>query len=148
MADVVFLDLPTPWDAIPHVKQVLKRDRLTRMACFSPCLEQIQRTFTALVKHGFSHLRLHECLLRNYEIKPVPIKTMDYVRRKHRKKVTEPFQSSLLGRPCQEAKGHTSFVLFAQLLPENHLITSGEITRENEVNEPQGEVLCFESSST
>jgi tRNA (adenine57-N1/adenine58-N1)-methyltransferase len=72
--DAVFLDLPAPWDAIASAKGVLavssfriydravanltglspvQKDRHTRVCCFSPCIEQVTKTVTALHEHGF-----------------------------------------------------------------------------------------------
>ncbi|KAI0278262.1 tRNA methyltransferase complex GCD14 subunit-domain-containing protein [Russula aff. rugulosa BPL654] len=53
-ADSVFLDLPAPWDAIGHAKTALRKDRLTRICCFSPCIEQVLRTVSALNDAGFT----------------------------------------------------------------------------------------------
>ncbi|KAJ7701423.1 tRNA methyltransferase complex GCD14 subunit-domain-containing protein [Mycena rosella] len=53
-ADSVFLDLPAPWDAIEHAKQALRKDRTTRICCFSPCMEQVLRTVSALNDAGFT----------------------------------------------------------------------------------------------
>lgn len=53
-ADAVFLDLPAPWDAVPHAKAALRTDRPARICCFSPCVEQVLRTVAALNAAGFT----------------------------------------------------------------------------------------------
>jgi tRNA (adenine57-N1/adenine58-N1)-methyltransferase len=69
---LVFLDLPAPWEAIPHAKMAMKvrrnaapsitaqslfsfqKDRVARICCFSPCIEQVLRTVMALNQFGFT----------------------------------------------------------------------------------------------
>ncbi|ESK82971.1 trna methyltransferase complex subunit cpd1 [Moniliophthora roreri MCA 2997] len=70
IADSVFLDLPAPWDAIPHAKKALRNDKITRICCFSPCIEQVLRTVTTLNDEGFFEITTYETLLRPYEISP------------------------------------------------------------------------------
>ena len=50
-ADAVFLDIPAPWDAIIHAKRALKKDRVTRICSFSPCMEQV-RCWVRLIASG------------------------------------------------------------------------------------------------
>ncbi|KAL4250565.1 tRNA (adenine(58)-N(1))-methyltransferase catalytic subunit TRM61 [Abortiporus biennis] len=66
--DAVFLDLPAPWEAIPHAKTALRKDRITRICCFSPCMEQVQRTVTALNDAGFTEITMYESLIRPHQV--------------------------------------------------------------------------------
>jgi tRNA (adenine57-N1/adenine58-N1)-methyltransferase len=49
----IFLDLPSPWDALKSCKEAFKKDRIGRICCFSPCIEQVQRTCLHLKENGF-----------------------------------------------------------------------------------------------
>ncbi|KAF7364834.1 tRNA (adenine(58)-N(1))-methyltransferase catalytic subunit TRM61 [Mycena venus] len=71
-ADSVFLDLPAPWDAVEHAKQALRKDRTTRICCFSPCMEQVLRTVSALNDAGFSDITMYETLVRPHDVAHVP----------------------------------------------------------------------------
>ncbi|KAI0763652.1 tRNA methyltransferase complex GCD14 subunit-domain-containing protein [Trametes elegans] len=70
--DAVFLDLPAPWDAVEHAKRALRKDRATRICCFSPCMEQVLRTVSALNDAGFTELTMHETLLRPHQVDAAP----------------------------------------------------------------------------
>lgn len=72
-ADSVFLDLPAPWDAVEHAKQALRKDRTTRICCFSPCMEQVLRTVSALNEAGFSDITMYETLVRSHDVAQVPV---------------------------------------------------------------------------
>ncbi|KAJ3713188.1 tRNA methyltransferase complex GCD14 subunit [Lentinula raphanica] len=74
-ADALFLDLPAPWDAIEHAKKSLRKDQISRICCFSPCMEQVLRTVSALNEAGFTDITMFETLLRPYDIQqttPLP----------------------------------------------------------------------------
>ncbi|KIM40900.1 hypothetical protein M413DRAFT_445671 [Hebeloma cylindrosporum] len=71
-ADAVFLDLPAPWDAVEHAKRALRKDRVTRICCFSPCMEQVLRTVSALNEAGFTEITMYETLLRPIEVFQIP----------------------------------------------------------------------------
>ncbi|PWZ00976.1 GCD14-domain-containing protein [Testicularia cyperi] len=66
-ADSVFLDLPAPWEAIGFAKQALRRKTVARVCCFSPCIEQVLKTVTALTEHGFADIETFESLVRTHE---------------------------------------------------------------------------------
>ncbi|KAF8125186.1 tRNA methyltransferase complex subunit Cpd1 [Boletus edulis] len=72
LVDSVFLDLPAPWDAIEHAKKALRKDCPTRICCFSPCIEQVLRTVSALNEAGFTDIIMYETLLRPHEVQHVP----------------------------------------------------------------------------
>ncbi|KAI0755110.1 tRNA methyltransferase complex GCD14 subunit-domain-containing protein [Daedaleopsis nitida] len=71
-ADAVFLDLPAPWDAIEHAKKALRKDRSTRICCFSPCMEQVLRTVSTLNEAGFTEITMYETLLRPHQVDAAP----------------------------------------------------------------------------
>lgn len=50
----VFLDLPAPWEAVAYAKASMARTHLTRICCFSPCMEQVIKTVASLHEHGFT----------------------------------------------------------------------------------------------
>lgn len=66
-ADAVFLDLPSPWEAIPHLKSVIASDRRVGICCFSPCFEQVVKTVESLQKEGWAEIELTETQGRLYE---------------------------------------------------------------------------------
>ncbi|KAF8349512.1 tRNA methyltransferase complex GCD14 subunit [Amanita rubescens] len=68
-ADAVFLDLPAPWDAVDHAKKALRKDKTTRICCFSPCIEQVLRTVSALNDAGF--ITMYETLQRPLDISQI-----------------------------------------------------------------------------
>ncbi|KAI9568478.1 tRNA methyltransferase complex subunit Cpd1 [Boletus coccyginus] len=72
LVDSVFLDLPAPWDAIQHAKKALRKDCPTRICCFSPCMEQVLRTVSALNEAGFTDITMYETLLRPHEVQQLP----------------------------------------------------------------------------
>ncbi|RYG43389.1 methyltransferase domain-containing protein [archaeon] len=64
--DGVFLDLPQPWGALHHAHRVLRRNGI--ICCFSPCIEQVQRSCLKLAEMGFEDIRTVEALGRYYDV--------------------------------------------------------------------------------
>lgn len=108
-ADAVFLDLPAPWKAVKHAKVSLRKDEKTKICCFSPCIEQIQKTIPELKECGFIEIELCEVLIRNHDCQELKIKSFP-----------PNGQSKLLlsSKIVGQVKGHTSYLLFASLPPQ------------------------------
>ncbi|KAJ3113703.1 tRNA (adenine(58)-N(1))-methyltransferase catalytic subunit trmt61a [Physocladia obscura] len=68
-ADAVFLDLPSPWEAVAFAKETFKKGRVGRLCSFSPAIEQVQRTCEELEKCGFADIRMFETLIRRQDVK-------------------------------------------------------------------------------
>jgi tRNA (adenine57-N1/adenine58-N1)-methyltransferase len=81
---IVFLDLPAPWEAVASAKKAFKQNKVGKICTFSPCIEQISRTVTALNEHGFVDIQMYECLIRFNEIRVIPMWTIDEAMEKQR----------------------------------------------------------------
>ncbi|AEG19404.1 tRNA (adenine-N1)-methyltransferase [Methanobacterium paludis] len=65
--DVVFLDLPKPWDVVEHAQNALKVGGY--IATYTPFIEQIQILQRVLKKFNFSEIESFECIFRGMEVK-------------------------------------------------------------------------------
>ncbi|CAL1126822.1 unnamed protein product [Cladocopium goreaui] len=63
----VFLDLPAPWAAVPHVTKCLVFGG--KVVAFSPCVEQVDKTATELRRSGYFDVRMLETLATNWGVK-------------------------------------------------------------------------------
>ncbi|CCF73094.1 tRNA (adenine-N1-)-methyltransferase catalytic subunit [Babesia microti strain RI] len=66
-ADSAFLDLPSPWNAISHVHDILKP--LGRCVNFSPCIEQVQRVVISFKMKNFEDIRTFEVVCKPWGVK-------------------------------------------------------------------------------
>ena len=76
LVDAVFLDLPHPWEAIDSANAVLKNGG--RICCFSPCIEQVQKSGQTLSSLNFMDVETYECLLRPYEVRDMKLKKFSH----------------------------------------------------------------------
>eukprot|EP01132_Coremiostelium_polycephalum_P003085 gene3085-3856_t len=66
--DAVFLDLPSPWEAIDHAVAVMREGAM--LCSFSPCIEQVQKVCLKLSSEGkFQEIKTIEVLQRTYDTK-------------------------------------------------------------------------------
>lgn len=73
-AQHVFLDLPAPWTAIPHLSRTaspcaLDPERPVYLCAFIPCIEQAQRTAGSLRVHGWVEVNMQEMAHRRLEVR-------------------------------------------------------------------------------
>jgi len=64
--DLVFLDLPKPWDVGEHALKSLKNGGY--IATYTPFVEQVQILQRVLKKIGFSEVESFECMFRGIEV--------------------------------------------------------------------------------
>mmetsp|Transcript_46413 Transcript_46413/g.74711 ORF Transcript_46413/g.74711 Transcript_46413/m.74711 type:complete len:345 (-) Transcript_46413:207-1241(-) len=139
-ADGILLDLPNPWLAVSHAKNVL-RD-MGRLASYSPCIEQVQKTCEALRKEGFTDVTTIEVLVRHWDMHKLQLDVPRFdlydpgvsrsvgshaLTKKRRRgeeesATAEPFEeepdtASRIYQHCLKAReverGHTSYLTFA-----------------------------------
>jgi tRNA (adenine57-N1/adenine58-N1)-methyltransferase len=67
--DATVLDLPEPWLAVPHAAYCLKPNG--RIASYSPCVEQSQRTLAVLKECGFHSMKTMEFRLKEHYVDEV-----------------------------------------------------------------------------
>lgn len=80
-AEAVFLDLPAPWLALPHltrkksddqgnpVTSALNSKHPIHLCTFSPCMEQVQRTISTMRKLGWVDIDMVEVQQKRLEIR-------------------------------------------------------------------------------
>lgn len=76
-ATAIFLDLPSPWLAIPNLKSVISQKRVISICCFSPCIEQVTRTVETLKREGWQHIEMVEVSAKKWEGHKEMIRSVD-----------------------------------------------------------------------
>ncbi|KAG0301704.1 tRNA (adenine-N(1)-)-methyltransferase catalytic subunit trm61 [Dissophora globulifera] len=123
MVDAVFLDLPAPWEAVASAKRAFKQDKIGKICTFSPCIEQISRTVTALNEQGFVEIQMYECLIRFNEIRVIPMWTIEEAM--ERQRAIEKKRKRALPRVMRDNKGESA--------------ASSEVLGDNDNNEDEDE---------
>jgi tRNA (adenine57-N1/adenine58-N1)-methyltransferase len=78
-ANAIFLDLPAPWEALPHLVRDENAEDSTRSALdpqsavhictFSPCIEQAQKTISALRRYDWLDIEMVEMQHKRIEVR-------------------------------------------------------------------------------
>ncbi|EGC29601.1 hypothetical protein DICPUDRAFT_42637 [Dictyostelium purpureum] len=126
--DAVFLDLPSPWDAVDNAVAVMHHGSM--LCSFSPCIEQVQKTCIKLSESKFQEIKTVEVLIRTFDTRlqeyeeldlANPYKTNDYSQNTKKNfeigGIKGYKNDSLLSKPFTEARGHTGYLSFARYLP-------------------------------
>lgn len=81
-ADAVFLDLPSPWVALRNLKKVVSSKSRVGLCCFSPCIEQVEKTVQALQEEGWRDIQMVEVAGKRWEARKDMVKDIsDVVKR-------------------------------------------------------------------
>jgi tRNA (adenine57-N1/adenine58-N1)-methyltransferase len=64
--DAVMLDLADPWNVVPYAYNSLKGGN--PLASFSPTINQVEKTVSALKENGFINIESIECFMREMHI--------------------------------------------------------------------------------
>ena len=121
-ATAVFLDLPSPWEAIPHAVRALSPAG-GRLCSFSPCVEQVQRACTALREQGFQEIQTFEGIERPYQLSRKRVWEPYVGRERHKRFRSEQrdedkascgwINAYVKGGPRKEGVDHTGYLTFA-----------------------------------
>lgn len=76
-ADCIFLDLPAPWEAIPNLDEVIAKQKKVGLCCFSPCIEQVDKTLEVLEEYGWHEVETVEIQGRQYEARRQMVRRLD-----------------------------------------------------------------------
>ncbi len=64
--DSVVLDIPNPWEALSNSHEALKSGG--HIACYSPTMNQVEKTVNGMRKHGFKGIKTMETIQREISV--------------------------------------------------------------------------------
>lgn len=100
--DAIFLDLPSPWTAVPHTTCMLKPG-VGRLCSYSPCIEQVKKTVVELNRLGFHSLETVETRLRMHDIHHPCFLDLN----------GNDGEREVRCKPADNCRGHTAYLTFA-----------------------------------
>ncbi|CAH6719536.1 tRNA (adenine(58)-N(1))-methyltransferase catalytic subunit Trm61p [[Candida] jaroonii] len=78
-AQVIFLDLPSPWIAINNLNNVIDPQMKVGICCFSPCIEQVHKTVESLQENGWVDIEMVECRGKRWEARKEMVRDVNDV---------------------------------------------------------------------
>lgn len=114
LVDGVFLDLPMPWSATSNALKVLKPNG--KLCTFSPCIEQVAKSVSAMRAENMTLIRTFECLCKPWNLHSRKEKNSERGTKRARGKDDDPqtdnqeTSASLVQLPM---RGHTSYITIA-----------------------------------
>ena len=142
VANAVFLDLPSPWEAIPRAISAFHADG-GRICSFSPCIEQVQRASAALLEEGFEEIQTFEGIEAPYQLSRKRVWEPFVGKKSHKKFRSEQrladnqpeglewANAYVKGGPRKDGVGHTGYLTFATL-PAKELIRKRKVPAKEE----------------
>jgi tRNA (adenine57-N1/adenine58-N1)-methyltransferase len=109
----IFIDLPTPWLVLKHVKKVLKSG--SPFVSFSPCIEQVDQTMHFLRKEGFVNGKMFEVRYRAMGYSRTLKVQVPKLGVKRKPGEAVPFEEKEINVKMNKGdmRGHTGFLIYA-----------------------------------
>lgn len=121
--DAVFLDLPMPEKCVDEAYRALVDGG--RVCCFSPCMEQVERTRKAMrTSRGWHSVETITAPIRQFDTKLKIHRDEDVTEvraeaeKHHLEKIVRP-NRAIISKPFREMKSHTSYLTFATRIPRS-----------------------------
>lgn len=124
LADSIFLDLPSPWLAIPHCRRAFKKNIVGVVCCFSPCIEQVIKSVDALEKAGAVDIKMFEVLGLGHDVKQIQLRDVNEPAVKLQKRKFQEADEEMkadkveakyttVSKIMHRIRSHTSYLTFA-----------------------------------
>lgn len=111
IVDCIFIDLPSPWLVISYCQQKLKSNGI--LVSFSPCIEQVEKTFIEMKDKGFINPRMFEIPFRAHNfIKTEKVKIPSYNENDGINNDLYTYEEVNINSSRNDMRGHTGFLIY------------------------------------
>lgn len=110
IVDCIFIDLPSPWLVISSCLKKLKNNGT--LVSFSPCIEQVEKTFVEMKDKGFINPRMFEIPFRSHNfIKTEKVKIPSYNESYGINNDLYTYEELNINSSRNDMRGHTGFLV-------------------------------------